>query len=198
MDRTESSHRVSRGWSLAATLLCAMALSACAQRSPAVPSELAARVDASLTFEHLVANPDGAQQKLVVLGGELLRATRFSHGTELEILQLPLNDNLAPAAPRVASQGRFLALDPGGRDPATLVVGMPVTLVGEVTGMREGRLDESTYRFLTITMRSLHAWDPRAMEPTPRVRPSVGFGMGMGTGMGGMRGGGGISIGTGF
>ena len=55
-------------------------------------------------------------------------------GTQLEVLQLPLEDDQGPVTERTASKGRFLAWQKEFLDPATIADGTRVTIVGEVTG----------------------------------------------------------------
>ncbi len=171
------------------------ACAGCASGSGVVPEALDAQVDKSLSFVHLAASPDSYQSKLVLVGGEVLKTKRLAEGTQLEILQLPLDEDQQPVVRRSESQGRFLAMDPSGRDPATIEDGTRVTVVGEVTGATLGRLDDSEYRYPTLMVKHLHVWEDRPRERGAYVSPWWGFGFGMG---GGGRTGGGISIGTGW
>jgi outer membrane lipoprotein len=120
-------------------------------------------------------------------------------GTQLEILQLPVNEDDPPAERRSESQGRFLAMAADGVDPASLPAGTRVTVIGEVTGETVQRLDESEYRYPTVAVRHLHVWE--ANDYQRRRSPGlVSIFGGMGFGMGGGRSGsfGGVGIGTGF
>lgn len=167
----------------------------CAGGSGVVPEVLEPLVDKSVSFVHLAASPDSYQSKLVLVGGEILKAKRLAEGTQLEVLQLPLDDDQQPVPRRSESQGRFLAMDPSGRDPATIEDGTRVTVVGEVTGATLGRVDESEYRYPTLTVKHLHVREDLPAQRGPYVSPWWGFGFGMGSGG---RTGGGISIGTGW
>jgi outer membrane lipoprotein len=119
---------------------------------------------------------------------------------ELEILQLPVKDDDPPVERRSESQGRFLALDRGGADPASFPPGTRLTLVGAVSGEDTRRLDDSTYRYPTIEVKHLYVWSEDSYRE--RSRNSVGLfgGVGFGFGGGGGRSGsfGGVGIGTGF
>ncbi|HJT19894.1 MAG TPA: Slp family lipoprotein [Nitrospira sp.] len=176
-------------------------LAACSSGPPVVPSELKTQIDSSLSFPELVQSPSSYKGRTVLLGGEILSAKRLKDGTQLEILQLPTHDDDPPTSLRTDSQGRFLALDPGGRDPASYQPGTRVTLVGEVTGDTVGRLDDSEYRYPTLDIKHLYVWAPDDYERR-RSGPMVGLfgGMGFGFGGGGGRSGsfGGVGIGTGY
>ena len=174
-------------------------LSACSG-AKVIPPELEEQIDKSLSFSDIQASPQSVQGRTVLLGGEVLASRRVRDGVELEILQLPLKDDDPPADRRTESQGRFLALDRGGADPASFPPGTRLTLVGEVSGEDTRRLDESTYRYPMVDVKHLYVWSEDSYRD--RSRSSVGLfgGVGFGFGGGGVRSGsfGGVGIGTGF
>jgi outer membrane lipoprotein len=169
--------------------------------SAVIPDSLEPQIDKNLTFDQVVESPDSYRGRTFVVGGEVLGARRQKDGTQLEILQLPLDSDYRPVGQRTQSKGRLLALDPLSSDPATLPDGTPVTMVAEVTGVKTDKLDESEYRYPTLSVKHLHVWQGRPDPYGRRAGPAVGvfgggvFGFGGG---GGTRSGGGISIGTGF
>lgn len=165
--------------------------------SNVIPEPLQPQIDPSLTFAQVMTSPDSYRGRMVVVGGEVLKARRIRNGTQLEVLQLPLDDDQRPVAQRTESQGRLLAVDRQGTDPATLQDGTPVTLVAEVTGGTMDRLDEAEYRYPTFEIKHLHVWQDRPDPAMRRSGPFWGVFGGVGFG-GGTRSGGGISIGTGF
>lgn len=179
-------------------LLCGLLCSACSGVD-VIPPELEEQIDTSVSYRDIQASPQAVQGRTVLLGGEVLGARRVPDGVELEILQLPVKGEDPPAERRTESQGRFLAFDRGGGDPASFPPGTKVTLVGAVTGDETRRLDESTYRYPTIEVKHLYVWSEERYRE--RSRPSVGLfgGMGIGFGSGGRSGSfGGVGIGTGF
>jgi outer membrane lipoprotein len=181
------------------TLLPVMALllGGCGTSGFVVPEALEPQVDPSLSFPQLLASPDSYQGKLVVVGGEVLKATRIEGGTVLEVLQLPLEEGQKPARERTESQGRFMARQESFLDPATVGDRTRITIVGQVTGARTDRLDEVDYRYPTLDIKHLHLWRPE--DYAERARPGPWWGISGGVGVGGGVGtGGGISIGTGF
>ena len=177
-------------------IICILPLSGCAS-SDVIPESLELQIDKNLTFDQVIASPDSYRGRTFVVGGEVLKSKRLKEGTQIEVLQLPLDDDQRPASQRTESQGRLLALDPQFTDPATLPDGTPVTMVAEVTGVTTDRLDEAEYRYPTMEIKHLYVWkdDPQSY---PRRGPSVGFFGGVGFGGGMRRSGGGIGIGTGF
>ena len=159
-----------------------------------VPEALQPQVDKTVTFSEIVEAPDSHRGKVIVVGGEVLRAKALKGGTQLEVLQLPLDGGQEPVTNRMESKGRFLALHKEFLDPATIAEGTRVTIVGEVTGSSVEKMDEADYRFPTLDVKHLHRWDAKRADEHPVSGPwwNVFGGVGFG---GGSRSGGGISIG---
>ena len=174
-------------------------LGGCGTSGFVVPEPLETQVDPSLSFPQLLASPESFQGKMVVMGGEVLKASTTDGGTVLEVLQLPLEEGQKPARERTESQGRFLARQEGFLDSATVGDRARITIVGQVTGATTQRLDEVDYRYPTLDIKHLHRWG--ASDYAERTRPGPWWGISGGVGIGGSGGartGGGISIGTGF
>jgi len=162
-----------------------------------IPESLEPQVDKAVTFSQVLESPDSYHGRVVVWAGEVLKAKAMKGGTQLEVLQLPLDDEQRPVTGRMESKGRFLALQHEFLDPATMTDGTRVTIVGEITGASVEKIDEADYRFPTLDVKHLHRWDAKRTEEHPVSGPwwNVFGGVGFG---GGTRSGGGISIGTGF
>lgn len=160
-----------------------------------VPESLEPQIDKTATFEQIIASPDSYRGKVVLLGGEVLKAKAMKEGTQLEVLQLPLDGDQEPELDRMQSKGRFLALQKEFLDPATVADGTRVTIVGEVTGASVEKMDEADYRFPTLDVKHLHRWERRREDHPSAAGPWWGVFGGVGVGGGGSRSGGGISIG---
>ncbi|MEO5865174.1 MAG: Slp family lipoprotein [Nitrospiraceae bacterium] len=158
-----------------------------------VPESMEPLVDRTVSFRDLLASPESYKGRVLVLGGEVLKATRLHDSTQIELLQLPLEDGEEPSLDRQQSQGRFLALQQEFLDPATMVQGTRVTMVGEVSGAKTDRLDDVEYRYPTLVVKHLHIWRVQSYRQR-QPGPSIGIFGGMGIG-GGSRGGGGFSLG---
>ena len=158
-----------------------------------VPEALEAQLDKDVTFAQILAAPESYIGKRVVVGGEVLKAKRMEAGTRLEVLQLPLDAEYEPSWVKTESQGRFLAIHQEFLDPATMVPGTRVTVVGELAGSRMDRLDDVEYRYPTFSVKHLYVWPPEYAGDR-RSGVSIGVFGGMGIG-GGSRGGGGFGLG---
>lgn len=158
-----------------------------------IPEALEPLVDRAVVFREVVAAPDLYQGKIVVFGGEVLKAKRLKEGTQIELLQLPLDRGERPILDRQQSQGRFLAIQQEFLDPATIVEGTKMTIVGELSKSKVEHLDDVEYRYPVLIVKHLHLWPARS-EEYGRPRPRFSIGVGGGTGMG-VGGGGGFGIG---
>lgn len=132
-------------------------LSACAA-TPVIPPDLANRVDPTLPFSRILKDPASYIGKIVVAGGIILSSRRTEEATRLEILHLPLDRSWEPEGHLTDSKGRFLAFHKEFLDPATVPPGTRVTVVGELTGVITQPLDEITYDYPSIDIRSLTVW----------------------------------------
>jgi outer membrane lipoprotein len=122
-----------------------------------VPEQLDRQVDRTVSFSQLKQDVERHKGASLVLGGVVLNARLLREGTQIEVLQLPLDAADRPAGPLEYSEGRFLLTDPARRDPAVLL-NRRVTVVGEVIGTKVQTVDESEYAFPYLSARFIHVW----------------------------------------
>lgn len=123
----------------------------------AIPESYEKQVDRTATFAELKRDPDAHKGKVVALGGVVLRAKNLKEGTQIEVLQLPLDRYDQPDFPLEASQGRFMVLDPEHHDPAVLK-DRRITIIGEVIGKTVAMVDEFEYSFPYLNAQFIHIW----------------------------------------
>jgi outer membrane lipoprotein len=136
-------------------LVAALLLGGCVSE-PLLPASVltGAETPPFLSLQH---DPGSYAGHRIVLGGEVLRATRRADRTDIEVLQLPLDAQEVPMANRTASQGRFLVYQKDF-DPATLPQGTLITVVGEGKGSVLQPLDDMEYAYPIIESDYLKAW----------------------------------------
>jgi outer membrane lipoprotein len=122
-----------------------------------VPEPLESQINRTVGFAELKQDAERHKGASVVLGGAVLNARILQEGTQIEVLQLPLDAADRPDAPFEASEGRFLLIDPGRRDPAVLR-DRRITVVGEVVGTKVQTVDEFEYAFPYLSVRFIHVW----------------------------------------
>lgn len=135
-------------------------LSGC-HRYQVIPDQLRSQVNQEVKFAEIKQNPSRYLGETVVLGGEVLRATRLQDRTRVDVLELPLSEQFVPAVKRIASGGRFIAFDQKGNivDPAIFQEGMRVTIVGEILPPIVEPLGEGNYVYPVLAIRDMTVWD---------------------------------------
>lgn len=132
-------------------------------RVDVVPDRLEERVDRDLRYSDIKNNPQAHQGKLMLAGGKVLSAKRTQEGTWIEVLQIPLSEDLIPTGRDVESKGRFVVIDSGGdqiSDPAVFDDEKKrVTVVGEVLGMTTIQIDEVQQQVPQLALKHVTVWD---------------------------------------
>jgi outer membrane lipoprotein len=157
----------------AATLVYVLVFSACAQSAHQsgqylfdrlVPKDLRQQVDRTVTFSELKESPSTYEGRVIMLSGVVLNAKRAKERTEIEVLQIPSNTSFGPSREREQSEGRFLAVQERGLDPAVVEEGSHITVIGEVKGTATKSLDEGTYTYPVLDIKQLVDWE-KTMTP---------------------------------
>jgi len=132
-------------------------------------------VDKSVSYENVMADPDGHKGKTLLLGGTVLETMPMAEKTVVMVLQHPLTGNDKPdiAAP---SKGRFLVEVEGFIDPAIYGPGRQVTLVGVVTGKEMRRLGQLFYTYPVVKGTEVYLWPLQTTSNEPRFSIGVGVG----------------------
>lgn len=151
-------------------LVGCLLLAACAAQAPfrdvsAGREPLPARVAAA---------PEAHRGVDVLWGGSVVDVRNYENHSEIEVLAYPLDRSQRPVR-EGGDQGRFVALLPGYIEAADYPPGLPVTLVGRVTGSRSGRIGEHAYVWPEVSVRDLHRWSEDG-----RGRTRFHFGVGVG------------------
>lgn len=141
-----------------------LVLPACAGKS-GIPPALEQQIDRTVSFAQVKEAPATHLGTVLILGGEVLDATRLKDRTRLTMLQLPTSGNHKPTRDRTQSRGRFLAFQAEFLDPATVPAGTRVTIVGKVSGAITELLDEMDYTYPTVTIQFLKVWPDVAPLP---------------------------------
>ena len=141
---------------LTAYCLLLTVLSACA---PVISPEVLKTVDAVITFEQVLKNPDAYKGKTVLLGGTILKTINLPDETLIEVMEQPLDRRNRPVNPG-ASKGRFIILFKEFKDPVIYSTGRLITVAGEVTGSQLRPLGETNYNYPMISPKEYYLWKP--------------------------------------
>ena len=157
-------------------VLLGFVASAC-QSQDVIPDRLEGRVDKDLRYSDIKNNPETYRGKLMLAGGKVLSAKKTQNGTLIEVLQIPLSEDLMPTGQETESKGRFVVIDSAGdqvSDPAVLDDNKRVTVVGEVLGMTTIQIDEVRQQVPQLAVKHITVWDWDRMSSG--YRPYGGYG----------------------
>ncbi|OQW32295.1 MAG: hypothetical protein A4E19_19910 [Nitrospira sp. SG-bin1] len=127
-----------------------------------IPERLEGKVDRDLRYSDIKNNPQAHRGKLMLAGGKVLSAKRTQEGTRLEVLQIPLSEDLIPTGKETESKGRFVVIDRNDKvsDPAVFEDEKKrITAVGEVVGMTTITIDEVQQQVPQLALKHVTVWD---------------------------------------
>ena len=162
-------------------LLCIVA-SACQHTTDVIPNNLEGRVDRDFRYSDIKDHPETYRGKLILAGGEVLSAKRTQQGTALEVLQIPLSEELIPAGSDIETKGRFVIIDRNNDkvpDPAVFDDEKKrVTVVGEVLGMTTIKIGDVQQQVpeLAVNNITIWNWDHRNSGNGPSYRYAYRYG----------------------
>lgn len=135
-------------------------LFACMGCAHAVSEKLRSEADPGITFAMLMQSPETFIGKTVIFGGTIVETRNYEEGSEIEVMQNELDYSDYPAD-NDQSSGRFIFFHAGFLEPEIYANGRKVTGAGKVTGIREGKVGEQTYKFPVIEALELKLWEER-------------------------------------
>lgn len=128
----------------------------------------------------LAQNPQLYKGKLFILGGAIVSVTLTEAGSLIEVLYIPV-DSAGHLKQWQPTAERYLAFFPkelGVLDPVLYRFGRMVTLAGEYTDARPGRIGEMEYTFPYFVIRQIYLWKEGETERDLPGRFSIGLGVG--------------------
>ena len=153
----------SRAVGLALLAALATALSACAYPISRHYRQAARR---DLDISKVLPDPTSHQGALVIWGGVILAVLNGPEGSQLEVLEVPLDFMGEPTDPRY-SRGRFMAQSADFLDPEVYKKGDKVTLAGEIAGKETRPLGKAQYSYPVLAIKQIHVWAPHEIVYPP-------------------------------
>mgnify|MGYP001162884656 CR=1 FL=1 len=138
-----------------------MFVSGC-NRADVIPDRLEGKVDRDLRYSDIKNDPQAKKGKLMLAGGKVLSVERVKDGTRIEVLQIPLSEDLMPTGRETESKGRFVVIDRSGEvsDPAVFDdENTRITAVGEVLGTTTIQIDETQQQVPQLALKHVTVWD---------------------------------------
>jgi outer membrane lipoprotein len=136
------------------------------------------QVDASLTPQSVIAEPEVSRGKVVLWGGTILDTRNLKDKTRIEVLAYPLDGSNQP---RLESKplGRFIIEHAGFLEPTTYAQGRQLTVLGRISGTQSGQVGESSYNYPVISSQQLHLWAQSGSSKSSNVHFGIGIGVGL-------------------
>ena len=140
--------------SLLLLLLVYSSLTACA---PALSKQFREKALPPVSFNELLSDPNTHKGRNVILGGYILEVKNEPVGSQLTMLQAPLDFQNRPHS-RDKSKGRFLARTDKFIDPEIYKKERKLTVGGMVAGISAQPLGDRIYRYPVIEVEELYLW----------------------------------------
>ena len=137
-------------------ILLSVGLSAC---SLPIAKEYRMEVTKDVTFPMVLENPTAYVGDFVLWGGKIIETTNLKDGTEIIVLETPLNYLEEPKSEH-QSEGRFIAKSMKFLDPVIYKKGRKITVAGEITGKETRSLGKADYAYPVLMVKQLHLWEP--------------------------------------
>lgn len=150
-------------------IAAALLLGACAS----TPSFDVKNVNTDITPNEAVAKINVLQGTRVLWGGVILNSKNLATGTHLEILAYPLNRRHRPRVDR-DSVGRFIVEHGGYLETVDYAPGRELSLIGVVTGTKEGKIDAATSIYPVVTAQQMHLWPKDGGSSEPQFNFGIG------------------------
>jgi outer membrane lipoprotein len=126
------------------------------------------------SFSELQGNIDQHGGKVVMLGGRVVETKGSQTGSEMSVLQLPLDRSGRPEDAN-QSEGRYLIRSGRFLDPAVYEKGTLLTVVGRLSGSEVRSIGGFQYVYPIVEAIEVKPW-PREQRAFPRFHFGVGIG----------------------
>ncbi len=148
-----------------------------------ISKELRQEATKEVTFPMVLRNPTAYFGSIVIWGGKIIETQNVARGSELFVLETPLDYQEMPEAEKY-SQGRFIARSSTFLDPEVYKKGKKITVAGEVIGKETKPLGKTAYTYPVILVKQIHLWkkyrayyaSPPAYYYGPYYRPYDWYG----------------------
>ncbi|MBP1475168.1 Slp family lipoprotein [Frateuria sp. MAH-13] len=124
-------------------------------------------------------SPEQFASKQVIWGGRIVGVTNLADHSEVEILAYPLDKSQRPQA-NDSGNGRFIAVMPGYVESLDYPAGALITVNGQLSGSRAGKVGQADYVFPLVQVNQSHVWTADEMN---KGKNNVHFGVGVGVGI---------------
>jgi outer membrane lipoprotein len=134
-----------------------------------ISKQLRQEASKEVTFPMVLQNPTAYVGVIVLWGGEIIETASVRGGSEIIVLETPLDYQEMPESERY-SRGRFIAKSSKFLDPAIYKKEERITLAGEIIGKQARPLGDTEYTYPVVMIKQLHLWRKKRPYPLPYYR----------------------------
>ena len=119
-----------------------------------------------LQFKQLIKNTDAYLNNMFIFGGIIAETKITIKGTEIEIVQSPL-DRTGTIKDRDVSEDRFIITTTKYLDPLIYRQGRDITVAGLLIGSKKGLIGEIEYKYPVFDAREIYLFKEETSYPYP-------------------------------
>jgi outer membrane lipoprotein len=123
-----------------------------------------------LPFSQLMRNPNACLDKMFIFGGLIAETKMTAQGTEIEVVQSPL-DRFGDIIDEDVSEGRFILRTSGKLDPVIYRQGRGIVMAGILTGSLNKMLGDMEYAYPVFDAKEIYLWKEDEYYPYPDIYP---------------------------
>lgn len=132
------------------------------------------KVNHSLTPKSVTTEAEATQDQTVLWGGVILSSKNLKESTQIEVLAYPLDSDHMPLRSK-DPLGRFIIQHNDYLETTTYAEGRMISVVGNVSQRKTGKVGEADYVYPVILSKQLHLWS----KDSDRSNTSFHFGLGV-------------------
>jgi outer membrane lipoprotein len=123
-----------------------------------------------LPFSQLIANPNTYLDNMFIFGGFIAETKMTGNGTEIEVMQSPL-DRFGNVKDADVSEGRFILITSRNLDPLIYRQGREIAMAGILTGSRKKMLGDIEYTYPVFEAKEIQLWKEEEYCPYTDMYP---------------------------
>ena len=123
-----------------------------------------------LPFSRLIGNTSAYLDKMFIFGGLIAETKITDQGTEIEVVQSPL-DGFGSIIDEDVSEGRFILRTAGNLDPMIYRQGRYIVMAGILTGSRKKMFSDIEYNYPVFEAKEIYLWKEEEYYLYPDMYP---------------------------
>ncbi|MEF3168913.1 MAG: Slp family lipoprotein [Deltaproteobacteria bacterium] len=146
--------------------VCILLLAVITGCAPVALREARSRGAEIVPFELLLHQTAEFTGRAVIVGGFVAATRNTGKGSELVVIQSPLDSRLEPEG-KDRSRGRFLVVTERFLDPEVYTKDRRVTVSGAASGLRHESVDGAPYAYPVIKAETIYLWPEAEVSDIP-------------------------------